>query len=195
MKEKTISVLALIISILVAFAVIWSSVSTSRIWQHSIEISKADVALQSPEIKRRRLPSNDIVQFYFSFPFKNLGKEGALILDVQLGLIPFKTMEFRLTSKKPVINKMHSGTTYNYQHSYKINVNPKLSKEELEKVLPDIVGMNAIVLLIRYKREYTGEEVENKYFFAYMGTHELFLLQEAQYEQIKDVLPSEFKLE
>jgi hypothetical protein len=185
-----------IIAIISASAALVSAFMALAAWWYNREISKAVISLDNVKVEGNRVEPGKLV-VNIMYILRNGGKETLHIKELSVGHIDFRSKVFTKIGKKPILNPIHGGGVFNYSSTFHINIDSGISNQEIGNILPRVVGKHAIVLRLRYQSDsvFSKSIKTEKYFLGYEGYGAVYQLTEEEYDQIKDVLPVEFKVD
>lgn len=180
---------------LAALAALISAIMAFASWYWNREITQATISLTDVKVNAERIESGKL-KINFLFIFKNIGNEKLKINKLQLGHFNFNSKIFEKVGKKPILNPINGGSIFNYSNSFIYPINPQIPDKKIGSVLPNIIGKHALILCISYKGKsvFSIKEKSDIHYFGYDGHAAIYQLTEEEYGNMKDDLPSEFKI-
>jgi len=165
-------------------------------WWYNRVLSKPLISFDQVHVEEKREVKN-IVKSCFTFLFKNIGKEPAVITKYSIGLTSLKFDDFNeMFKKEKFINPILPGSTFSHTISLDFSVDPDLSDDEIKKILPKIVKERVLITIFRYKVTsiFSKKETTIKFYSIYLGLGKLSQLNYDEYKEIESKLPKEYKL-
>jgi|Deesub1362B_J571_1020462.scaffolds.fasta_scaffold06994_3 hypothetical protein len=94
-----------------------------------------------------------------------------------------------------MVNLVQPGSIFNYSVSFLVNIDPRISNEEITEKGAEIIGRHVLILVLQYRGTsiFTRKTKTDKYFLGYEGRGAVYQLIAEEYEKIADKLPDEFK--
>jgi len=185
----------MIIAIIATAAALVSATMAFFSWFYNKELSKAKISLIDVKVEGKR-EDVDKLKINLIFIFKNIGKETLKINELTLAHVEYKNKKFEQFKKKTILNPIHPESVFNYSTFFIIKINPNLPNEQIGQILPQITGKHVIIIRLRYKSItlFSMKEILIKYFLGYEGYGIVYQLNEDEYNEIREILPEEFKI-
>ncbi|MCK4345990.1 MAG: hypothetical protein KAX05_11955 [Bacteroidales bacterium] len=194
MKNKSISTLAIIATVLATLAACISAFMAYKTGEYSKELSQAAISLLDVKVEGRRIDPSK-VRLRFLFIFKNVGKEPLRVTERTWAHFDFKSKKFtHAGNTRGLVNTIHPEAVFNHPAIlYLEEIDPQLTDSMIEALLPEWIGRHAIIFRIKFKGNLSGIN-EIKYFLGYKGKSTMYQLSDKEYQEIERFLPDDFKL-
>lgn len=166
-------------------------------WHYNREISKSAPALVKVNTKNVFVKDPNHLDINLTFNIKNVGKERLFISDIGVFRVDFQEEKSEQIGQKPVLNPIHSGCTFRYNVTLTATGKKgsfDCGEKELKQKLSKLLEKEKQALILRIVYYVCGKETEAKYFLRYIYP-EVALLSEAEYLEIEEKWPDEFKVD
>lgn len=184
------------IAIIATLAALVSSVTAYMSWRYNRELSLPAPSLTEVKVSANRL-SRDKLDINFIFVFKNVGRETLKISEFRLAHFDDSDKKLNQVGGDVILNPLHTEAVFSYLVKLTKTIDPQVSDEAVQQLLPGIVGKHFFILKMIYKGKsiFSKKEMTTRYFLEYKGGGAVHQISAESYRQIEQILPEDLKVE